>query len=169
MKLKSEWVKFTQSCLTLQLHALWDTPPPFPRLLCPWDSPGKNTGVGCHALLQGIFPTQGSNTRLLHWQPDSLPLSHLGSPGSLKGEKGGGRDVMKETKSEWGSWPLLAWRREEGGHEPKNTNLQQVNKVEETHSPWRLHKECSPVNTLIFASETHRTLTSWTVRWCVLL
>ena len=34
-------------------------------LLCPWDSPGKNTGVGCHALLQGIFPTQGSNLRLL--------------------------------------------------------------------------------------------------------
>ena len=30
------------------------------------DSPGKNTGVGCHALLQGIFPTQGSNPRLLH-------------------------------------------------------------------------------------------------------
>ena len=28
-------------------------------LLCPWDSPGKNTGVGCHALLQGIFLTQG--------------------------------------------------------------------------------------------------------------
>ena len=35
------------------------------RLLCPWDSPGKNTGVGCHALLQGIFPTQGSNSHLL--------------------------------------------------------------------------------------------------------
>ena len=31
------------------------------RVLCPWDSPGKNTGVGCQALLQGIFPTQGSN------------------------------------------------------------------------------------------------------------
>ena len=31
------------------------------RLLCPWDSPGKNTRVGCHALLQGIFPTQGLN------------------------------------------------------------------------------------------------------------
>jgi len=29
------------------------------QALCPWDSPGKNTGVGCHALLQGIFPTQG--------------------------------------------------------------------------------------------------------------
>ena len=47
------------------------------RLLCPWDSPGKNTGVGCSALLQGTFPTQGSNPHLLcllHWQVDSLPL-----------------------------------------------------------------------------------------------
>ena len=43
------------------------------RLPCPWDSPGKNTGVGCHFLLQGIFPTQGSNPFLLHWQADSLP------------------------------------------------------------------------------------------------
>ena len=38
------------------------------RLLCPWDSPGKNTGVGCHALLQGIFPTQGSNPYLQHYR-----------------------------------------------------------------------------------------------------
>ena len=36
------------------------------RLLCPCDSPGKNTGVGCHSLLQGIFPTQGWNPGLLH-------------------------------------------------------------------------------------------------------
>ena len=36
------------------------------RLPCPWDSPGKNTGVGCHVLLQGIFPTQGSNPGLSH-------------------------------------------------------------------------------------------------------
>ena len=34
------------------------------RLLCPWDSPGKNTGGGCHFLLQGIFLTQGSNPHL---------------------------------------------------------------------------------------------------------
>ena len=34
------------------------------RLLCPWGSPGKNTGVGGPALLQGVFPTQGSNLRL---------------------------------------------------------------------------------------------------------
>ena len=44
------------------------------------DSPGKNTGVGWHALLQGIVPTQGLNPRLLHYQVDLLPLSHLESP-----------------------------------------------------------------------------------------
>ena len=47
------------------------------RLLCPWDSPGKNTGVGFRFLLQGIFPTQGSNPGLLcllYWQAGSLPL-----------------------------------------------------------------------------------------------
>ena len=48
--------------------------------LCPWDLPDKNTGVGCHFLLQGIFLTKGSNPCLLHWQADSLSLSHLGSP-----------------------------------------------------------------------------------------
>ena len=49
-------------------------------LLCPWNSPGKNTGVDCHFLLQGIFPIQGLNWHLLHWQVNSLPLSHLGRP-----------------------------------------------------------------------------------------
>ena len=49
------------------------------KLPCPWDSPGKNTGVCCHFLLQGIFPTQRSNPHLwhlLHWQAGSLPLSY---------------------------------------------------------------------------------------------
>ena len=50
------------------------------RLLCPWDSPGKNTGVGCHALLQGIFPTQGSNPGLPHCRQILYQLSHQGSP-----------------------------------------------------------------------------------------
>ena len=54
------------------------------RLLCPWDSPGKNTRVGCHALLQGIFPTQGLNPHLclLHCRWILYLLSHLGSPQS---------------------------------------------------------------------------------------
>ena len=45
---------------------------------CPWDSPGKNTGVGFHALLQGIFLTQGLNPRLLEGQAGSLPLAPPG-------------------------------------------------------------------------------------------
>ena len=49
---------------------------PTRRFLCPCDSPGKNTGVGCHFLLQGIFLTQKLNPRLLRWQADSLPMSH---------------------------------------------------------------------------------------------
>ena len=35
-------------------------------VVCPWNSPGKNTGMGCHFLLQGIFPTHGLNSSLLH-------------------------------------------------------------------------------------------------------
>ena len=57
-----------------------------PRLLCQWDSLGKNTGVGCHVLLQGIFLTQGSNLGLLcllHWQAVSLPLALPGKPVAL--------------------------------------------------------------------------------------
>ena len=48
-----------------------------------WDSPGKTTGVGFHALLQGIFPAQGSNLRLLHllrWQAGSLLFASPGKP-----------------------------------------------------------------------------------------
>ena len=44
------------------------------------DSPGKNTEVGCHALLHGIFPTQGSNPGLLHCRQILYHLSHQGSP-----------------------------------------------------------------------------------------
>ena len=58
-----------QSCPTLRPDALLPA-----RLLCPWDSPGKNTGVGCYALLQGIFQTQRSSRprdRTLQWQAGS--------------------------------------------------------------------------------------------------
>ena len=48
------------------------------RLLCPWDFPGKSTGVGCHSLLQGILPTQGSNLGLLHRRQTLHRLSHRG-------------------------------------------------------------------------------------------
>ena len=72
-------------CLVTQLCAtLWgpmDCSPPGSS--AHGDSPGKNTGVGCHALLQGIFPMQGLNPHLLgrlHWQAGSVPLAPSGKP-----------------------------------------------------------------------------------------
>ena len=64
----------TMSCLTL-LGPQGRQPT---RLLCLWDFLGKNTGVGCHCLLQRIFP--GIETTSPAWQADSLPLTHRGSP-----------------------------------------------------------------------------------------
>ena len=46
------------------------------QLLCPWDFPGKNTGLGCHFLLQGIFPAQGSNPGLPHYRQILYHLGH---------------------------------------------------------------------------------------------
>ena len=74
---ESESVSHSVVSDSLRPHGLWPS-----RLFCPWNSPGKNTGVGCHALPQGIFLTQGLNLcllHLLHWQANSLSLSHLGS------------------------------------------------------------------------------------------
>ena len=62
-------------------NCLWPCGLQSARLLCPWDSPAKNTGVGCQALLQGIFLTQRLTPGvlcLLHWQKDALPLAPPG-------------------------------------------------------------------------------------------
>ena len=56
---------------SMQSHGLQPT-----KLLCPWDFPGKNTGVGCHFFLQEIFPTQGLTPGLPHYRQTLYPLSH---------------------------------------------------------------------------------------------
>ena len=68
-------VQFSRSVVSnsLQSHGHWPT-----RLCCPWDFPCKNTGEGCHFLLQGFFPTQGSNPGLLHSRQTLYHLSHQG-------------------------------------------------------------------------------------------
>ena len=66
----------TQSCSTLCKSIDCSTPGFFFH----GNSPGKNTGVGCHALLQGIFPTQRPNPGLLHCRWILYHLSHQGSP-----------------------------------------------------------------------------------------
>ncbi|XDA86624.1 hypothetical protein R6Z07F_016361 [Ovis aries] len=64
---------------SLRPHGLWPA-----RLLGPWNSPGKNSGVGCRFLLQGLFPTEGSNLGLPHCRQILYPLSHQGSPKLLE-------------------------------------------------------------------------------------
>ena len=74
------WVQ-TPTCVRLFVTPWTTSARPF----CPWDSPGKNTGVGCHFLLQEIFPTQGSNPHLLcllHRQVCFLLQAPPGSPAS---------------------------------------------------------------------------------------
>ena len=66
-------VKVAQSCPTL-----------CDPLYSPWNSPGWNTGVGSFSLLQGIFPTQGSNPGLLRCRRILYQLSHQGSPRILE-------------------------------------------------------------------------------------
>ena len=68
------------------------------------DSPGKNPGVGCHALLQEIFPTQGMNPSLLcllRWQAGSLPLSHLGSQKFVQGLQKFGRPIPSQNQMDF--------------------------------------------------------------------
>ena len=71
-------MKWSESCSvvsdSLQPHGLHS----------PWNSPAQNTGVGSLSLLQGIFPTQGSNPGLLHWRRILYQLSHKGSPRILE-------------------------------------------------------------------------------------
>ena len=81
--MEEEKVVVVQLCPTLRPHGL-------ARLLCPWDSPGKNTGVGCHFLLQGMFPTQGTNLVLLHVKAESLLSELPGKP--RESEAGYGND-----------------------------------------------------------------------------
>ena len=77
---------FEKCCLTTQLCPTlcdpMDCSPP--GCSVHGDSPGKNTGVGCHALLQGIFPTQGLNPGVPHCRQILYHLSHQGSPRMLQ-------------------------------------------------------------------------------------
>ena len=64
-------VHYSVSCSVVS-DSLWPHELQPARLLCPWDLPGKNTGVGCHSLLQGIFLTQGLNP----FEPSNPGLPH---------------------------------------------------------------------------------------------
>ena len=99
------WSLYGGACCIASVVTSW-TPPT--RLLCPWDwFPRQDYWVGSQAL-QGIFPTQGSNPRLLcllHWQVGSLPLAPLGKPFTtmgvlLSGKYGAGKVPNDPTANE---------------------------------------------------------------------
>ena len=71
--------KVCECVCMLSCVQLFVTPWTVDRLLCPWEFPGKNIGVGSHSLLQGIFPTQGSNPSLLHCRQILYYLSRQGN------------------------------------------------------------------------------------------
>ena len=74
--IQSKYILVSQLCPTLHdPHGLSPT-----RLLCPWNFPGKNTGVGCHFLFQRIFLTQRSNAGFLRCGQILGHLRHQGSP-----------------------------------------------------------------------------------------
>ena len=65
-------------------------------MVCPWNSLGKNIGVGCHSLLQGIFPTQGSKEDILHCRQIFYPLIYQGCP---KEQNIGGKITIKTLRT----------------------------------------------------------------------
>ena len=98
----------TQSFPTLRPHGLQHI-----RLLCPWNSSGKNTGVGSHSLLQGIFLTQGSNLVLLHCRQILYYLSHQGNIYKYLLDKGILCTIAAREKAflpTWSYTPLLSQR-----------------------------------------------------------
>ena len=100
VKWKKEDVHLGLCCVVLSCSVKSDSLQPqglYPtKLLCPWDSPGNNSGVGYHGLLQGIFPTQGLNPCLLHFlQAGYLPLV----PPGLK------PSIYIHVLFSWNDWP----------------------------------------------------------------
>ena len=88
-------------CPSVVLNSLWLHGLEPTNLLCPWNSLGKNTGVGSHSLLLGIFPTQGSNPGLLHCRLILYRLSHQGSLNCCEWSC----SVMSNSLQSHGLWP----------------------------------------------------------------
>ena len=90
---------------SLQPHGLQPA-----RFLCPWNSPGKSTGVGSHSFLQGIFLTQGSNLGLPHCRQILFHLSHQGSP-MLHTKQSKQSKTISTLKVEFKGWEGLIKKR----------------------------------------------------------
>ena len=77
-KPRNMYIKYANVCVSHSVVS--DSLQPHGLYFCQWNSPGKNTGVGCHLFLPGDLPDPGIEARSPALQVDSLPLGHLGSP-----------------------------------------------------------------------------------------
>ena len=76
-------------------------------VVCPWNSPGKNTGVGCHSFLQEIIPTQGPNLRILHCRQILYHLCHATAHNKIQIQSESvSRSVMSNSLLPHGLYPL---------------------------------------------------------------
>ena len=103
-------------------------------MISPWNPLAKNTGVGCHSLLHGIFLTQGLNRGLLHWRQILYHLSHLEGPGKQNssyvcwklspvfGKVTQGRQFRKE-------WAGLRKKRKENEESLESQSLARLKKI----------------------------------------
>ena len=87
------------------------------RLICPWNSPGRNTGMGSHSLLQGVFPTQGSDLGLLHCRQIIYHLSHQGSPYSK---------LKTHTDWKWGDSKHISCKQKWQESRDRNTHSEKI-------------------------------------------
>ena len=108
---------------------------------CPWDSPGKDIGVGCHALLKGVFPSHGSNPHLLcllHWEASALQLVPPGKPYL--------RDIKENSFSHWSSLMAQMVKNLTAMQETRVQSLDQEDHLEKgmaTHFSvlaWKIHQ-----------------------------
>ena len=138
-------------CLSVMSESLWPDELQPTILLCPWDSPGQNTGVGSLFLLQGIFPSQGSKPGLPHCRRILYHLSHQGSPRIL----------------EWVACPFSR-----GSSQPRNRT--RVSCIagrfftswatkEAVLWPWKLIKSFSNCSAVSYCSQASSTRDEWSL------
>ena len=114
-------------------------------MVCPWNSPGKNTAVGYHSLLQGIFPTWGSSLGLLNCRQILYHLSYQGNPldsGRICKLSLIGEDTKTQTKHSTrlaGTCGYMAGKKERG-EERKEKRGQDRSFPQVLHSRKRKHK-----------------------------
>ena len=124
-------------------YGLWPHRLHLARLFCPWNSPGKNTGVSSHSLLQGNFPTQGLNLGLLHCRHIPYCLSYQG---------GWGERQLANTNGYLNYWVNLELTMKEMGF-PGGSVVRMCLSMQETQvrvlgqedPPWRKKRQSIPI------------------------